>query len=487
MEYSIITAQINMLMFSKQISILLNILFIIISSVSYLFEYKLGLMISMASVWIIGISYSVKKIGDRVVLFAFYITMFTFLMARLFIDDFASGYKSDYSEEAHNVMHYSLLAQYFIYYAITLSLIFVFLGFVVHSKECVSFKQPVSYINDLYRLKVKDMSKKISYVLYIFSVFTALEMVLYIWANGYLSFYLSFVPSLPHIFYTFDAAFGFSFFLFLACMPSKKEAKPLIFLYLLRASIALLSGQRNSFILPASFIIIYLFIRNTLSPNDLWIGKRGKIALLVSFPFLCASMFIIMLVRGESEFGHESIITYFVDFFYQLGGSVKVLGFSYDLKDAVPNGQNYTLGPLIRWFDSNYIAQLLGFGKYFDSASVEMALHGNNLGSFLTYKVDEYRYLHGGNLASSYIAELWLDYGFTGVAIGSYIYGLIMAKVISFSRKNIWKVAVVFIMVYNIIYAPRASYLYFLTECLSYSFIVIAIFIHFRARSVANK
>lgn len=473
-----------MQMFSKQFSLASTIVLFIFSSICYMMEFKAGLMFSLAAVWIIGLLYSVKRIENRIVLLAFYLTIFTFLMARLFIDDFASGYDSDYSEEAQSVTHYSQLAGYFIYYSITLSLVFVFGGYICCDKErkLTLTKDSIGY--NYYRQKVKNVSKRISYALYIFTIFTTLEMVMYIWSNGYLSFYLQFEPSLPHFFYTLDATFGFAFFLFLACLPEKKEACPLIFLYLLRACIALLSGQRNGFILPVLFIIIYCFLRNSMSSNDLWIGRRGKILLLFSFPFLCALMFVIMLIRGDNAAGNESVFIYFIDFFYQLGGSVKVLGYSYDLQTSIPEGQNYTFGPLIRWFDTNFITQLLGMGHHYENASVEMALHGHSLGSFLTYNINEYRYLHGGNLASSYIAELWLDYGYIGVAIGSFVYGCILSSILSFARKNIWKCAIAFIMAYNIIYAPRASYLYFVTECMSYSFIVLAIYIHLRTRNV---
>ena len=471
-------------MLSKQFCCVSTILLIFFSSICYMLEFKSGLMFALATTWLIGLLYSVKHIENRIVMLVFYITIFTFLMARLFIDDFASGYNSDYSVKAQSVTSYSKPAGYFIYYSITLSLAFVFLGYALCNRENKLTRIGRSVGYNHYRQRVKIISKRISYALYIFTIFTTLDMVMYIWANGYISYYLQFKPSLPHVFYTLDAAFGFAFFIFLACLPDKKEAKLLILLYLLRACLALLSGQRNGFILPVLFIIMYCFLRNSLSPNDLWIGKRGKILLLFSFPFLCALMFVVMLIRADNATGNESILVYFIDFFYSLGGSVNVLGYAYDLQASIPDGQNYTFGPLIRWFDSNYITELLGIGHKYENASVEMALNGHNLGSFLTYKINEYRYLHGGNLASSYIAELWLDYGFSGVAIGSFIYGCILGSILSFAKKNVWKCTIAFIMVYNIIYAPRASYLYFITECISYSFIVLVIYIFLRTRRV---
>ena len=161
-------------MFSKNVSVLLTVLLFLISTVSYLMEDKLGLMVSLAAVWIVGLSYSLKRLEERIVLFAFYITIFTFLMARLFIDDFASGYKSDYTEEAQSVLHYSHLAGYFIYYVITLSLVFVFLGYVVCNKEKRSNGIECSIGRSAYSQAVKVISKRLSYVLYIFTVFTTL-------------------------------------------------------------------------------------------------------------------------------------------------------------------------------------------------------------------------------------------------------------------------------------------------------------------------
>lgn len=484
MENLVLKTEINKM--NNKTTLIAPTAFFIISIMSFIMEFKTGLMFSLAAVWLWGLFYTLKRLNDRIVLFAFHLTIFTFLMARLFIDDFASGYTSDYTKGAQAVMHYSTTAEYFIYFVLTLSLYFVQVGYLFRNKEegidgYLNFTHSVAYVE-----KVKAISKRLSYLLYIFTIFTTLEMIMYIWSNGYLAFYLSFARSLPFFFYTLDAAFGFAFFLFLACMPEKKEAKPLIFLYLLRACLTLLSGQRNGFILPVLFIVIYMFLRNSMSPEDPWLGRKGKLVLLASFPFLCASMFVIMLIRGDNASGNEGLFTYFLDFFYQLGGSVKVLGYSYDMQGSIPDGQNYTFGSIIRWFDGNFVTQLLGLGHKYENASVEMALKGHSLGSFLTYNTDEYRYLNGGNLASSYIAELWLDYGYIGVAIGSLLYGRIMASVLTFAKNNLWKATIAFIMMYNIIYAPRASYFYFITECMSYSFIVIVLYIYFRTRNLQS-
>ena len=62
-------------MFSKNVSVLLTVLLFLISTVSYLVEDKLGLMVSLAAVWIVGLSYSLKRLEERIVLFAFYITI----------------------------------------------------------------------------------------------------------------------------------------------------------------------------------------------------------------------------------------------------------------------------------------------------------------------------------------------------------------------------------------------------------------------------
>ena len=92
--------------------------------------------------------------------------------------------------------------------------------------------------------------------------------------------------------------------------------------------------------------------------------------------------------------------------------------------------------------------------------SVDFAIKGNSLSNALSYKV-LWSYLSGSGVGTCYIAELFHDFGYIGVAIGSIIYGYVMQKINRIwnsCHNNIWIVAVGFAMVEAFIKAPRWNY-----------------------------
>ena len=83
---------------------------------------------------------------------------------------------------------------------------------------------------------------------------------------------------------------------------------------------------------------------------------------------------------------------------------------------------------IIDSYGNNFIFQLLGIGQEFKSNTAEIALNGHSLGSYLTYTYQTERFLLGGGMGSSFIAESWLDFGYIGVVGFSFIYGIILSK-----------------------------------------------------------
>ena len=456
---------------------------LLIASIAYYTHLKYLLVGVLILLWIYCILYSLKKINDRIVLCSFLLTFFAFLLSRTFVDTLLPDFESDYITNAISKRAYSDNASLFILFSLVVSLVGLFVGYISDKSHVKASRIKE---NPMYLSRVRYISKRLTYLLFTFALLVTLEKVRYIWANGYLSYYLSYRESMPHVFYTLAVAYKFAFFMFLSTMPSKGEAKILILLYVFDACVSLLTGQRGAFITPLLFILIYFFIRNSLSPEDPWLGKKGKIAIAVSFPLLSAAMFLVMLIRGEDETGGYGFTTLFVNFFYQLGGSESIIGYSYDMKSLIPDGQWYSLGPIIRFLKGNPIAYLFGFGETIDYQSVEMATRGHELGSFLTYNTDSYRYLNGGNLASSYVAELWMDFGMIGVFIGNVIYGRILAAIGSITSFSVWKATIAFVMMNRILTAPRGSFAFFITDCLSFAFIVMVIYIIGRCKGIPH-
>lgn len=467
---------------SNHYYILAIIISLIFGSLAYLCQLKGVLLAILVLLWVYSLIFSLRNIDKKIAFCSFLVTFFVFLLGRIFIDNFFPGFESDYTMEVDNRDSYSKVANYFVLYSLILSLSGLCIGYLSKNKVIVSNKIE----NPVYLKRIREISKRMTIFFFLFVLLVTFEKIRYILDNGYINYYLTFKESLPHICYTLASSYKFAFFIFLASFPSKKEVWPLLFLYLMEACVSLLTGQRGSFITPLLFVIIYFFVRNSLSPQDPWIGRKGKIALVVTIPILCASMFLVMLLRGDNETGSFDFFTLFLNFFYQQGGSQVVVGFAYDFEPIIPKGQWYSLGPLIRFFSDNPITNILGISESIEYQSIEMATKGHELGSFITYRADPNRYFSGGNLASSYVAELWLDFGYIGILIGSFIYGRILASISFLSKPNIWKTTVLFIMIYRIMLAPRASFALFITDCLSFSFIIMILYMLGRCKGIPH-
>lgn len=417
--------------------------------------------------------YCLRDMENRVILMSFMISIFTFLLTRLTIPYI---YTSSYIIDSWGrTISFSETTYQSMYIAIFVAIVSVFLGYTVSQ---TSNNLPISYQpNSQYSTRARKLSLYLYYITYIFFALAIIEKVYFVLTHGYMEYYIGYTRLLPGIVYKLATAFEIVFFIFLATLPSKQEAKKPIVLYLLIEFISLLAGARNEFILAFLFIIIYLYIRNSLNPEDPWLSKKGKFAVAIFLPVICVLMFVVLLLRADNKVEQFDFIGMFFDLLFQQGSSMQVLGLTFEHAESLDQSRLFSFGPLIDKFNSNFFFQILGNGVSLKGNTVEMATQGHNYGDYITYTFQPRRYLNGGGMASSYIAEVWLDWGYVGLSIWSFVYGVILAKVYVLIRKNIWLTALAFFMMMQIIYSPRACAIYFISEIISpvYLLIIFAI------------
>ncbi len=164
-------------------------------------------------------------------------------------------------------------------------------------------------------------------------------------------------------------------------------------------------------------------------------------------------------------------------FFNEMGGSIRVIGYGYEYKAAFNPEINYTLSQITKIITDNRIFSGLFGTTIYSGQTIQNALYGNNYGGTLTYLVMPHNYLAGIGLGSSYIAEVYHDFGYFGVAFISLLFGFIIAKISLRIEKNPYWGGVIFLMMKDIIYAPRYSVFYFITDTLSVTVILSLILI----------
>lgn len=420
------------------------------------------LFLSIVTILAHNVIYSFEHPRKRMVFLAFQITFSTFMLSKIMLGLIRGrGYNLPFDLDI--IKH--------IFIVLLLSLLFIFIGylFAEHGQNDQTLSNELPKTDDDKRRLIRNISKWLYYLAYLPNLAVLLERALFVRQNSYLSYFTDFQSRLPFGISKIGEMAAISFFVFLGTMPSKKECKRPVLLYFLSGIISLGSGQRNQFVLSILIIGIYYFLRNTInSNNEKWIGKKTIITSMIAMPFFVAFLGIYAYIRQGMTINNLSFLRAIYDFFNNQGESVLLLGYAEKFKDSFPGDTLYTFGPIMDFLKNNVFNVFLNNASQLKTNTMDMALQGNSFGQTIAYLVMPAKYLTGAGLGSSYIAEVYFDFGYMGVCIINFIYGFIFGTVYTFYRRNsIWIFAIGFMMIQELLYAPRDTALGFITTSLN--------------------
>lgn len=437
---------------------------------------------SVILIWGLLLIYAIKDLYNRIAFFAFLVSFFTFLLGRFLVQSFTTVLP----EDTFNLyIDFKPDTEVFIFRSILVSLCVVFLGYYFGQNIGRKKKNIVHHSNN-YAIRVRKYSKILVYITFIFDFIETLERVRYAWSNGYFEYYMGFEQTLPYLVYKLSSFFVFAVFLYLATLPPKNEAKIVIYLYLFSAFVRFLIGARGAIIYPLFIILIYLFIRTTLSPDEPWITKKAKRAIVIAAPLVCVGMAAMGLIRNGSSTEGFSAVDAIIDFFFKQGTSYQIIGFVYDNANTMPPNQIYSIGRVFHIFDGSIIGQVLGIDHNLTAQTVDYALKGDELGSYVTYLYNETIYLNGGGYGSCYIAEAYADLKWFGICLVNFIMGYILARIPYWMTNRIWLTTISFFILYSFIRAPRGSAFDFLGEIFNINYLLMALLIHVAAKYMSK-
>ena len=208
--------------------------------------------------------------------------------------------------------------------------------------------------------------------------------------------------------------------------------------FLISAVPSLLTGVRNPIVLNALFILVYYILRDVLENGSRWLGKAEKACLILVAPVALVFLSAYNYIRA-GEKTSMGVFDSVVDLFYKQGVSFDVLGIGCrslpNLPDVVP--KNYTFGPFTDYFFHNTLAQrLFGAMDLGSGNSVDRAVYGSSFSHSMSYVARD-DYLQGHGWGSSYLLETYADWGYLGVIIASFLFGLVMLLMMLAIRKGI--------------------------------------------------
>ena len=250
---------------------------------------------------------------------------------------------------------------------------------------------------------------------------------MFVATHSYFEFYLTPPVTLPGPGRVLAGAFAICYLSYLATLPPKRAIVLPTALYIAEGVVSLGSGQRQGFMLTLAIVAVYVAYRHFSSPaGERWVTARAMRATLVALPLLAIVMVAIGRVRTSPSRQVSGVLAPFADFLYAQGVSINVIGYGYVYRAQIPGDHLYSFGPVLDLL-TRRLPALVGKGPgVLSGQTVERATQSGWFSHLLSYLVDPVYYLRGGGMGSSFVAELWADFGYPGVFIGSLAVGLVV-------------------------------------------------------------
>lgn len=162
-----------------------------------------------------------------------------------------------------------------------------------------------------------------------------------------------------------------------------------------------------------------------------------------------------------------------MDFVYNNGVSVNVIKRSYELDSRLRSDRFYSLH-----FLHDGVFGLV-FGSDGAGNNADKATEGYHLAHALPYLMFRDKYLEGAGTGTSYIAELYHDFGYIGIVLGNVIYGFLLASLAKLDKNKPFNTSVKLLIITRLLWAPRGGFTEFITilSLPATIFIYVAVFL----------
>ena len=419
------------------------------------------------SIWCVSFFYALSDFRHRMLYTAFLISFFVFLLSGHFVYEIF-GYKLNYFFGYEYYRHSNVL--------LALSLLSILISHCVtdgvmtvraSSKKWTHYSSWNEYATSNHTRSIGRASKAVFYLTFPFLAFVeVIQKFAFVRDSGYASYYVDFSPNTPFVVRALGNMAPYAFLIFLATMPKKSECKFPLILYFLYAAGSLLTGRRTSFVLVVLLLAMYVILRNDLSVyDDHWISKRTVFLTLLTAPLLLIFLFEYNYARFGRASGTQSFFDQVLGFFQQQGFSSSVIRLTKYHESSLNPKAYYSFFSLVKWLRTNTIVGFFfdfDYGFSYFNNNIQFALQGNSLAHSLSFiALGSDRYLKGFGVGSCYIAELFFDFSYIGVTIGSMVYGGLMAfvnNVRQLARSTVWRLAFVFFLFDGFVKAPRWNF-----------------------------
>ena len=441
----------GLLFFAVVLSALLAGILLIVSSLQSNLVLQLG---AVCLLYVTAIAYCLLDLKYYIIHFMFLLMIGVFLFNRPIIYYLNNGILQEYSKDTYQ----------FSFTAIAVSVVGIIIGGMI-GRWIVTrpSKQETKPTNQRFIDKLQQVSFIAFLGTYPFYVLRLLERYMFRRQTTYYGYYANFQSKLPYFTYLLSAFMFFALCTYLATKPSKKKSLIVLLLYIGANGIHLLIGTRNPFILAIVFSFVYFFMRHYTDKSEKWIGKFERFLLGVGTPILMLAMGALNYIRDGASVKGTSISGLLIDFLYKQSTSFGALskGFLYHSALPIREFRNFTFGPVIEYFTrGSFGNQLFGTTPFANTTnSLELALESNSFAHNISYIAMHKDYLEGHGIGSSYIIEVYTDFGFIGLILANILLGMLFVTLVNsmYTGKTL-KVILSLVILGNLFFMPRSSF-----------------------------
>jgi len=398
--------------------------------------------------------FCLSDFGKRVLLLTFLCAMFVFLSCRPLIDFFRGEVWWEGFQRP------DLL---FALNSVALSVLTLYAGAVLYvlweKRRKAAERLPVPPVGNT---ACADSVRLAALGLYIvtmgFYLYCEFDKLAFMRGRSYPDFYLLYKPSYPGLFGTVSYCMPFALCAYLAALPKKKPALAVLVVYLLSAVPQLVIGIRNPFILNALFVFLYCFLRDRLGGEERWLGRREYWAIAAVLPFVCVGLSVLNYTREGTAQESGSLLETFIDLFYRQGASFWTLCVGHSVLSCLPGAKRtFTFGSMIDYVLYGRIGRKLwGTAPLPSGNSAELAARSHRLSQAISF-AGHGGYLEGRGLGSSYLLEVFADYGNAGIVIFSLLMGIFLLYCMDAIRKGWFSRVLILLFLSSLFFVPRAE------------------------------
>ena len=274
---------------------------------------------------------------------------------------------------------------------------------------------------------------------------------------GYLESYMAANASSSGIFGYFAGFTVIALSIYLVTMPKKIWSILALGCFEVYGVLTMLTGHRYTFIAISMYVMVYIVYRQRRESG--WITKKMVVLIVIAIPFVLALMNMINTIRaGDIDASGGGLVRSAVNFMDQQGGSVNCVKRIFFYEDRIADMHLTSFSNTRTALFENSLVRRLFDVQVYTGNSVENAFYGHYLSHRLSYLEYGNYYFQGHGTGSCYIAELFHDFGYIGVILGSLIYGYLLRRITDIGTGRFFRDGLLFATQYFIYLAPRGDF-----------------------------